>query len=60
MRIILRNCGHVGADSIYDSIKAGGYEALTKVLSGMTPEEVIDTIKRSKLRGRGELDFPPG
>ena len=60
MRIILRNCGRVGAGSIHDSIKAGGYEGLAKVLSGMTPEEVIDTIKRSNLRGRGGAGFPTG
>lgn len=60
MRIILRNCGRVGAGSIYDSIKVGGYEALAKVLSSMTPEEVIDTIKKSQLRGRGGAGFPTG
>lgn len=60
MRIILRNCGEVGYDHIYESIKAGGYEALAKVLSSMTPEEVIDTIKRSNLRGRGGAGFPTG
>ena len=60
MRIILRNCGRISATSIYDSIKVGGYEALSKVLSGMTPEEVIDTIKKSRLRGRGGAGFPTG
>ena len=60
MRIILHNCGRIGYDNILDSIKVGGYEALAKVLSSMTPEEVIDTIKRSKLRGRGGAGFPTG
>lgn len=60
MRIILRNCGRISSTSIYDSIKVGGYEALAKVLSSMTSEEVIDTIKRSKLRGRGGAGFPTG
>ena len=60
MRIILRNCGMITPTSIYDSIRVGGYEALAKVLSGMTPEEVIDVIKRSQLRGRGGAGFPTG
>jgi NADH:ubiquinone oxidoreductase subunit F (NADH-binding)/(2Fe-2S) ferredoxin len=60
MRIILRNCGRIDPTNIYDSIRAGGYEALAKVLSGMTPEEVIDIIKRSQLRGRGGAGFPTG
>ena len=60
MRIILRNCGRVDPTDIYDSIRVGGYEALAKVLSGMTPEEVIDTIKKSQLRGRGGAGFPTG
>jgi len=60
MRIILRNCGRIGYGNIHDSIKVGGYAALAKVLSSMTPEEVIDTIKRSGLRGRGGAGFPTG
>ncbi|MFC2056523.1 NADH-ubiquinone oxidoreductase-F iron-sulfur binding region domain-containing protein [Chloroflexota bacterium] len=60
MYIILRNCGRISATSIYDSIKVGGYEALAEVLSSMTSEEVIDTIKRSQLRGRGGAGFPTG
>lgn len=60
MRIILRNCGRIGYSNIYDSIKVGGYEALAKVLSGMRPEEVIEAVKRSGLRGRGGAGFPTG
>jgi len=60
MRIILRNCGRIDPTSIYNSIRAGGYEALARVLSGMAPEEVIDVIKRSQLRGRGGAGFPTG
>jgi NADH:ubiquinone oxidoreductase subunit F (NADH-binding)/(2Fe-2S) ferredoxin len=60
MRIILRNCGRIDAGSIYDAIEVGGYEALAKVLSSMTPEEVVDTVKRSGLRGRGGAGFPAG
>ncbi len=58
--IILRNCGRIGYGSIYDSIRVVGYEALAKVLSGMTPKEVIETVKRSGLRGRGGAGFPTG
>ena len=60
MRIILRSCGRIDPTSIYDSIRVGGYEALARVLSGMAPEEVIDVIKRSQLRGRGGAGFPTG
>ena len=59
-RIILRNCGHINPESIDDYIAAGGYGALKKVLSQMSPEEVIDEIKRSGLRGRGGAGFPTG
>ncbi len=60
MRIILRNCGRISPTSIYDYIKTGGYEALARVLSSMSPEEVIDCIKKSQLRGRGGAGFPTG
>jgi NADH:ubiquinone oxidoreductase subunit F (NADH-binding)/(2Fe-2S) ferredoxin/ferredoxin len=60
MRIILRDCGRIDPTNIHDSIRAGGYEALAKVLSSMTSEEVIDVIKRSQLRGRGGAGFPTG
>jgi NADH:ubiquinone oxidoreductase subunit F (NADH-binding)/(2Fe-2S) ferredoxin len=59
-RIILRNCGRIAPTSIHDSIGAGGYDALAKVLSTMTPEEVIDVVKGSQLRGRGGAGFPTG
>jgi NADH-quinone oxidoreductase subunit F len=57
-RLILRNCGHINPERIEDYIAAGGYEALKKVLQGMSPEQVIDEIKRSGLRGRGGAGFP--
>jgi NADH:ubiquinone oxidoreductase subunit F (NADH-binding)/(2Fe-2S) ferredoxin/ferredoxin len=59
-RIILRNCGHINPERIGDYIAVGGYEALKKVLKEMTPEQVIDTLKRSGLRGRGGAGFPTG
>jgi len=58
--VLLRNCGWISPTDIYDAVKVGGYEALAKVLAGMTPEAVIDTIKRSGLRGRGGAGFPTG
>ena len=57
-RLILRNCGHINPERIDDYIAAGGYEALKKVLSEMSPEQVIDEVKRSGLRGRGGAGFP--
>jgi NADH-quinone oxidoreductase subunit F len=59
-RLILRNCGHINPERIEDYIATGGYEALRKVLSQMTPEEVISEIKKSGLRGRGGAGFPTG
>ncbi len=59
-RIILRNCGHINPEEIDDYLAVGGYEALNKVLLGMTPEQVIEEIKRSGLRGRGGAGFPTG
>ncbi|MBN1368312.1 MAG: FAD-dependent oxidoreductase [Dehalococcoidales bacterium] len=57
-RIILRNCGHINPERIKDYIAAGGYRGLRKVLSEMTPQQVIDEIKKSGLRGRGGAGFP--
>jgi NADH-quinone oxidoreductase subunit F len=59
-RIILRNCGHINPERIDDYINAGGYQALPKVIKEMTPEQVIDEVKRSGLRGRGGAGFPTG
>ena len=59
-RLILRNCGHINPERIDDYIAVGGYESLAKVLSQMSPDEVIDEIKRSGLRGRGGAGFPTG
>ncbi len=57
-RIVLKNCGHINPEVIEDSINAGVYRATEKVLHEMTPEDVIETIKKSGLRGRGGAGFP--
>ena len=59
-RVILRNCGHIDSEKIDDYLDQGGYQALRKVLSQMTPEQVIAEIKNSGLRGRGGAGFPTG
>ncbi len=59
-RIILRNCGRINPERISDYIATGGYESLRKVLVEMTPEQVIDEVKRSGLRGRGGAGFSTG
>ncbi|MCX7885471.1 MAG: NADH-quinone oxidoreductase subunit NuoF [Caloramator sp.] len=58
VRIVLRNCGIINPEKIEDYIESGGYEALKKVLENMTPEEVIEEVKISGLRGRGGAGFP--
>ncbi len=57
---VLRNCGHVNPEEIKDYTELGGYEALKKVLFEMTPEQVIEELKTSGLRGRGGGGFPAG
>lgn len=59
-RIALRNCGVINPEDIEEYIGTRGYEALGKVLTEMTPEQVIDTILASGLRGRGGAGFPTG
>ncbi|HOQ73700.1 MAG TPA: NADH-quinone oxidoreductase subunit NuoF [Limnochordia bacterium] len=59
-RIALANCGHIDPESIDDYIAAGGYAACAKVLTEMTPEEVIAEVKEAGLRGRGGAGFPTG
>ena len=59
-RVALRNCGVIDPENIDEYIAFDGYKALAKVLTEMTREEVIDTIKKSGLRGRGGAGFPTG
>ncbi len=58
VRIVLRNCGVIDPDSIDEYIARDGYVALEKVLFEMTPEGVIDELRKSGLRGRGGAGFP--
>ena len=60
LRIALRNCGVINAESIEEAIGAGVYKALEKVLTSMTPDEVIAELKAAGLRGRGGAGFPTG
>ncbi|MFC1872463.1 NADH-ubiquinone oxidoreductase-F iron-sulfur binding region domain-containing protein [Chloroflexota bacterium] len=58
--IVLRNCGVINPEDIEDYIGAGGYHALKTALAEMSPEDVIEEIKKSGLRGRGGAGFPTG
>ena len=60
MLVALRNRGMIDPENIDDYIARDGYQALAKVLTSMTPEEVIQEIKTSALRGRGGGGFPAG
>ncbi len=59
-RTILANCGKIDPEEIQDYLSNGGYEALKRVLSEMSPEQVITEIERSGLRGLGGAGFPTG
>ena len=60
VRVILENIGKIDPRNIEDYIATDGYAALAKVLTEMTPEDVIQTVLDSKLRGRGGAGFPAG
>ncbi|KGK90186.1 NADH-quinone oxidoreductase subunit NuoF [Clostridium sp. HMP27] len=60
IRIALRNCGLINPEDIHEYIAVEGYQALGKALFEMTPDTVIDVVKRSGLRGRGGGGFPTG
>ena len=60
MRVALRNCGAINPEDIDEYIARDGYLALEKVTGSMTPEEVIELIRASGLRGRGGAGFPTG
>ncbi len=59
-KIALRNCGVIDPEDIREYIAADGYEALGRVLTTMTPAQVVEQIKASGLRGRGGAGFPTG
>ena len=60
MRIALRNCGMIDPENIEEAIGANAYQALAKVLTQMTPQQVIDELLEAGLRGRGGAGFPAG
>jgi len=60
LRVALRNCGVINPEDVEEYIAMDGYAALGKVLTEMTPEQVIDEVTKSGLRGRGGAGFPTG
>ncbi len=58
--VVLRNCGVIDPHDVDSYLAKGGFEALRRVQSGMTPAEVVEEVKRSGLRGRGGGGFPTG
>ena len=59
-RVALRNCGIINPEMIEEYIAVNGYEALGRVLTQMTPDQVVEVMKASGLRGRGGAGFPTG
>jgi NADP-reducing hydrogenase subunit HndC len=60
VRVVLRNCGKIDPENIEDYFAEDGYQALGKVLTALTPEQVIEEITASGLRGRGGAGFSTG
>lgn len=60
VRLVLRNNGRIEPTNIYQYIALGGYAALEKMLSSMSPDEVLEEVKKANLRGRGGAGFPAG
>ena len=60
IRVVLRNNGKIDPANIYHYIAVGGYEAIEKIFSGMNPDQVLDEVDKSNIRGRGGAGFPTG
>ena len=60
LRIALRNCGFIDPENIDEYIARDGYSALAQVVTELTPQQAIDMVKQSGLRGRGGAGFPTG
>lgn len=58
LRLVMRNCGIIDPENIDDYIKRDGYKSLAKVICKMTPDEVLEELKTSQLRGRGGAGYP--
>lgn len=59
-RLLLANCGNIDPEQVADYIAVGGYRSLVRVLQGMLPDQVVEEIQQSGLRGRGGAGFPAG
>jgi len=59
-RIVLRHCGLINPESIDEYLECGGYEATRRALTAMTPEQIVEQVKESGLRGRGGAGFSTG
>ena len=59
-RLVLENCGAINPEQIEEYIAVGGYEALAKAVTTMSPEDVVEEVKKAGLRGRGGGGFPTG
>ena len=60
VRVVLRNCGQIDPNNIEDYVAEDGYQALAKVFSTLDPDQVIQEVMRSGLRGRGGAGFSTG